>query len=114
MALGYPTSILAWSSKMFVIAVTLFGLFVTGLVFGIIFWFIAMYHFVAMIANKRSETEHKWWAAGFMTVYIPSALTDVGRMHRQRGFSYLAGFFVSLGIAGAAALAMQLIGTKPP
>jgi hypothetical protein len=42
-----------------------------------------------------------------MTVYIPSALTDVGRVYRKRVFLFLGGFFVSL--AGAAGLAMQFI-----
>jgi hypothetical protein len=96
---------------MFVIAIILFGLFLTGCVGIIIFWFVAMYHFVAMIANKRPE--RKWWSAGFMTIYIPSALTDVGRMHRRRGFLFLAGSFVSFAIAGGVWLGIRLIGNPP-
>jgi hypothetical protein len=99
---------------MFVVAIIVTGLFAIGCVGALIFWLMAMYHFVAMTANKKPESEHKLWSAGFMTVYIPSALTDVGRMHRRRGFLFLGGFFVFLGIIGAVALAVQVIGTKPP
>jgi hypothetical protein len=73
-----------------------------------------MYNFMAMIANKRPETENKWWSARFMTVYIPSALTDAGRMHRRRGFLFLGGSMLFFAVGGAAGLGMQLIGPKPP
>jgi hypothetical protein len=99
---------------MSVIAIIVFGLFLIGCVGILVFWFIAMYHFIAMVANKRPEAERKWWSAGFMTIYIPSALTDVGRTHRRRGFLFLAGSSVSFAIAGAAWLSMRLIGTNPP
>jgi hypothetical protein len=97
---------------MFVIAISSFGLFLIGCVGVPVFWFIAMYHFIAMIRNKRPEARGKLWSAGFMTVYIPSALTDVGRVYRKRGFLFLGGFFVSL--AGAAGLAMQFIKANYP
>jgi hypothetical protein len=98
---------------MLVIAIILLALFVIGCAGGVIFWLIAMYHFTAMTAHKRAESQHKWWSAGFMTVHIPSVLTDVGQMHRQRGFVFLARFLVCLGIAAGAALAIQAIGPKP-
>jgi hypothetical protein len=98
---------------MFVVAIILFALFVIGCAGGVIFWLVAMYHFMAMTANKKPEAERRLWSGGFMTVYIPSALTDVGRMHRRKGFVSLARFLFCLGIAGAVALAIQLIGPKP-
>jgi hypothetical protein len=78
---------------MYVFAIISLGLFVIAGVSSVLFWFVGMYHFVAMISNKRWEARGKWWSSGFMTIYIPSALTEAGRMHRRRGFLSFAGFF---------------------
>jgi hypothetical protein len=99
---------------MAVIAMILFGLFLIGCVGTLIFWLLAMYHFIAMIRNKRPEAQGKLWSASFMTVYIPSALTDVGRMHRKRGFLFLGGFFVSVAVLAAVGLAMQFMKANYP
>jgi hypothetical protein len=76
------------------LAVVLFGLFVIACVGCAIFWCLGMYHFIAMTSHKTQEAKGKWWSSGFMTVYVPSALTDAGRLHRQRAFLYFAGFLI--------------------
>jgi hypothetical protein len=69
------------------IAVIAFG--VTLLV-AAAFWLIGLYHMIAMAANKTDQAKGKLWLAGFITLYVPSALTPVGRAHRRRAlFSFL-------------------------
>jgi hypothetical protein len=96
---------------MYVFAIISLGLFVIAGVSSVLFWFVGMYHFVAMISNKRWEARGKWWSSGFMTIYIPSALTEAGRMHRRRGFLSFAGFFASLAVGCAVFFGSQLIKT---
>jgi hypothetical protein len=96
---------------MYVFAIICVALFAVACVSSFIFWFVGMYHFAAMISNKRPEARGKWWSAGFMTVYIPSALTDVGQMHRQRGLLSFAVFFASLAVGCAVFFGSQLIKT---
>jgi hypothetical protein len=97
---------------MYVLAIISVGLFFVACVSSFIFWFVGMYHFTAMILNKRPEAKGKWWSSGFTTVYIPTALTDAGRMHRQRGFLCFAGFFASLAVGCAVFFGSQLIRTE--
>jgi hypothetical protein len=64
-----------------------------------------------MVSNKRPEAGGKWWSSGFMPVYVPSALTDAGRMHRWRAFLSFVGFFASLAVGCAVFFGSQLIKT---
>jgi hypothetical protein len=96
---------------MHVFAIISVGLFVVTVVSSAIFWLVGMYHFIAMISNKRPEAWGKWWSSGFMTIYIPSALTDTGRMHRRRGFLSFAGFLASLAVGCAVFFGSRLLKT---
>jgi hypothetical protein len=82
---------------MFVIAIILFGRPLIGCVGGPIFWFVAMYHFVAMIRNKSSRQ------IMVSRVYdgVHSICVDrCGKNASQARFLFLGGFFGFLAVAG--------------
>jgi hypothetical protein len=86
---------------MSLVGLVVLGTFVIALVGCAIFWCLGMYHLIAMTLHKTPEAQGKWWSSGFMTVYVPSALTDAGRLHRRRAFLCSAGFLLCWAIGMA-------------